>query len=269
MSADRSPFEIHRPDGRDHPIVVHVPHAGTRLPPAVRAGIVLDDDELALEVLRLTDHRTDVLAAGTASHGATRFVNWLSRLVVDPERFPDDREPLAARGMGAVYTLGHRRQPLRPVPTPDEAELLARYFHPYAEALAALVSERLGTHGRCTIVDLHSYPARRLPYELGTGPRPPLCIGTDPVHTPGWLTELVVGVAARHGIDAAFDTPFAGTYVPLDHHGSDDRVTSVMLELRRDLYLDEDTGTPHRGESEVAAFVTDVAAALAAHQAAD
>jgi N-formylglutamate deformylase len=263
MSADRPCFEVLPPDGDEGPIVVHVPHAGTLLPPAVRQGLVLDDDELALEVLRLTDHRTDVLAAGTAAHGATRFVNRLSRLVVDPERLPDDREQLAAHGMGAVYTRGHRRQPVRPTPPPDEAGLLDRYFRPYAAALADLVSERLGTHGRCTIVDLHSYPSRRLPYELGTGPRPPLCVGTDRKHTPAWLTELVVGVAARHGIDTAFDTPFAGTYVPLDRYGSDDRVTSVMLEVRRDLYLDEDTATPHAGERAVAAFVSDVAAALA------
>jgi N-formylglutamate deformylase len=265
MPADRTSYEVHPPDGPVGPIVVHVPHAGTLLPAAVRRGLVLDDDALTLEALRLTDHRTDVLAAGTSVHGATRFVNRLSRLVVDPERFPDDREPLAARGMGAVYTRGHRRQPLRPTPPPDEAELLDRYFHPYAEAMAALVSERLDTLGRCTIVDLHSYPSRRLPYELGDGPRPRLCVGTDPHHTPGWLSELVIDVADRHGLDAAFDTPFGGTYVPLNRLGNDHRVTSVMLELRRDLYLDEDTATPHAGEPAVAAFVTDVAAALAAH----
>jgi N-formylglutamate deformylase len=264
MSVDRS-FEVLRPDGDEGPTVVHVPHAGRLVPSEVRRGLVLDDNELALEVLRLTDHRTDVLAAGTAAHGATRFVNRVSRLVVDPERLPDDREPLAAHGMGAVYTHGHRLQRLRPTPPPDEAELLDRYLHPYAAALAALVAERLGADGRCTIVDLHSYPSRRLPYELGTGPRPPLCIGTDPFHTPRWLTDLVVSVADRHGIDAALDTPFAGTYVPLDRFGDDDRVTSVMLELRRDLYLDEDTATPHAGEPAVAAFVTDVAATLAAH----
>jgi hypothetical protein len=40
-------------------------------------------------------------------------------------------------------------------------------------------------------------------------------------------------------------------------------VTSVMLEVRRDLYLDEDTAIPNAGERAVAAFVSDVAAALA------
>lgn len=31
--------------------------------------------------------------------------------------------------------------------------------------------------------------------------------------------------------------PFAGTYVPLAFYGTDARVTSIMIELRRDIYV--------------------------------
>jgi N-formylglutamate deformylase len=245
------------------PVLVHVPHAGTTIPAHVRTGIVLDDEALATELRLLTDHRTDLLAAGTGDVGATRVLNRLSRLVVDPERFPDEREELAAHGMGAVYTRGHALQPLRD-PTPAEVEaLLARYYHPYAARITAEVDRLLTDHGRATIVDLHSYPRVRLPYELHHGPRPPLCVGTDPGHTPPWLRATVAEVAATHHLAVAIDTPFAGTYVPLAHHRSDPRVTSVMLELRRDLYLDEATARPHGGESRLTRFVTEVVAAIA------
>jgi N-formylglutamate deformylase len=120
----------------------------------------------------------------------------------------------------------------------------------------------LDQHDRCTIVDLHSYPSARLPYELHGGPRPALCVGTDPIHTPRWLRELVVEVATRHGLESRVDTPFEGTYVPLDRHGIDRRVSSVMLEVRRDAYLDEVTAAPHAGESLVTAVVTELVAAI-------
>ncbi|MFO7777388.1 MAG: N-formylglutamate amidohydrolase [Nitriliruptoraceae bacterium] len=258
----RSHVEVVAPNASAVPVLVHVPHAGTELPNPVREAMLLDDAALATELRLLTDHRTDLLAAGTGRAGATRVVNRISRLVVDPERFPDEREELAAQGMGAVYTRGHALQPLR-TPSPGDVELLlTRYFHPYAATVTEVVDELLAAHGRLTILDLHSYPSVRLPYELHDGPRPELCIGTDPFHTPEWLRSLVVGVAAAHGLHADLDTPFAGAYVPERHHGQDRRVTSVMLELRRDLYLDEASATPHDGEARIAGFVTAVVSAI-------
>jgi N-formylglutamate deformylase len=250
--------EVLAPDSSAIPVLVHVPHAGTRLPASVRGTLLLDDDALATELRLLTDHRTDFLAAGVGRVGATRVINRMSRLVVDPERFPDEREELAVRGMGAVYTRGHALQPLR-VPNPGEVELLlARYFHPYAARVREVAEQLLAAHGRLTIVDLHSYPSVRLPYELHDGPRPELCVGTDRFHTPAWLSSLVTDVAADHHLDVGLDTPFAGAYVPEAHHGRDRRIASVMLELRRDLYLDEATATPHDGEARITRFVTAV-----------
>lgn len=258
----RPDVEVLAPDGTAIPVLVHVPHAGTDLPRSAREAILLDDDALATELRLLTDHRTDVLAAGTGRVGATRVVNRVSRLVVDPERFPDEREELAARGMGAVYTRGHALQPLR-APSPDEVErLLVHYFHPYAARVTEVVGQLLDAHGRLTIVDLHSYPSVRLPYELHDGPRPELCVGTDPFHTPTWLRSLVTEVAAAHHLDVGFDTPFAGTYVPEAQYGRDRRVASVMLELRRDLYLDEATAIAHDGEARIAHFVAEVVSAI-------
>ena len=90
------------------PWILHVPHASTRIPPAVRARIVLDDEQLDAELRAMTDAHTDRLAARTSELVAARrpwaFVSGVSRLVVDPERFPDEREVMNRVGMGAVYT---------------------------------------------------------------------------------------------------------------------------------------------------------------------
>src|SRR5689334_6927557 len=86
------------------PAVIHIPHSSLNVPDDVRQTFALGDPELQRELLRLTDLYTDQLFSLDPLI-AIPVVFGVSRFVVDPERFPDDaREPMAARGMGAVYT---------------------------------------------------------------------------------------------------------------------------------------------------------------------
>ncbi|MEB3966085.1 N-formylglutamate amidohydrolase [Streptomyces kunmingensis] len=252
------------PGDPDSPVLLHVPHGSRTVPADVRAGLLLDDAALERELDLITDARTQDLAeqaAGAAAVTPWRFVNERSRLVVDPERFPDEREEMRAAGMGAVYTRTTGRAPLRPEPPADEAALLATYFHPYARAMTQAVDERLAATGRAVIIDVHSYPSRALPYELhGTDPRPAVCLGTDPFHTPDALLERAREAFAPLG-EIGLNTPFAGAYVPLRHYGKDARVGALMLELRRDVYLDEPV-TPHDGLAEAAACLAELIEAV-------
>lgn len=220
------------PDG---PVVLHVPHAGTDIPAWTRSHLLLDDAELAAEIAALTDHGTDRIAAAAAGRARIRpwlLVNPVSRFVVDVERFPDDREEMAAVGMGAVYTHGTRRQRLRAADPVHRDALLAAYYRPWAEQVERVVAERIAATGRAVLIDVHSYPLEPLPYELhGDGPRPPVCLGTDPVHTP---PGLLAAARAAFGDGVALDTPFSGAYVPLSRYGTDDRVAALMVEIRRD-----------------------------------
>ncbi|MFJ6938647.1 N-formylglutamate amidohydrolase [Streptomyces sp. NPDC101132] len=242
------------PGAAASPVILHVPHASRAVPAAVRAGIVLDDRALERELDHITDAHTDLIAARAAAACAVtpwRFVNRLSRLVVDPERFPDDREEMRSVGMGAVYTRTTHREPLRPEGF-DDGPLLDRYFHPYAEAMTRAVEERLAATGRALVVDVHSYPARALPYELhGDGARPPVCLGTDAFHTPAGLLAAAEEAFAGFG-GTGLDSPFAGTYVPLRYYGRDDRVGALMVEIRRDLYQSRPGGPAGPGADALA-----------------
>jgi N-formylglutamate amidohydrolase len=232
------------PGAPDSPVILHVPHSSRAIPGDVRSGIVLEDAALERELDHITDSHTARIAATAAERCATapwRFVNQLSRLVVDPERFPDEREEMLAVGMGAVYTRTTHREELRSADY-DGQPLIERYFAPYAAAMTDAVTERLDAVGRAVIIDVHSYPTERLPYELHPdGPRPPICLGRDAFHTPADLLARAEKAFAGFG-GTGVNSPFEGTYVPLKYYGNDPRVSALMIEIRRDVYMSEPGG---------------------------
>ncbi len=252
-------------------IVVHVPHASTVIPPWVRKKILLDDDALKEELTFMTDALTDEIAIQAARMSTVHpwiFVNECSRLVVDPERFPESsQEPMAAPeiGMGAIYTRTAHGAVLRSADSSHEAQLLKTYFYPYASALSELVDGRLSAHGTATLIDLHSFPKDELPYERphhADALRPALCVGVDDFHTPESLVEASKAAFKSLG-DCIVNSPFEGTYVPLNRYGTDERVKSVMIELRRDTYLGSE-----KALAAVARMLT-VLIDLLSHQAAE
>ena len=250
--------------------MLHVPHAGTLIPDDVRRSLLLDDEELKAEISRMTDWHTDLLAldalaalaalaaldgldaAGAAGTTATVFANRLSRLVVDPERFLDDSEPMAAVGMGAVYRMTSDLRPLRNPDPAEEDRLLERFFHPYAAAFERLISDAIATHGQAIIVDLHSFPSAALPYELEPlAHRPGICLGTDPIHTHQHLLDAAVEAFDGVAGGVTENSPFSGTYVPHRHWRKHPQVGSIMIEVRRDLYQTEPGGARHAGYGDV------------------
>src|SRR5690625_322142 len=185
-------FEI-IPGAASSAVILHVPHASRHIPEEVRDGILLSDADLEAELDAMPHAETDRIAAQAAEAARIRpwvFVNRASRLVVDPERFPDEREEMNAAGMGAVYERTSRGEPLRTPSAIERAALIDTFFAPYASSIARLVRSRLEAVEHVTIIDLHSYPRDALPYELHAGgARPEICVGTDPFHSPAELRD--------------------------------------------------------------------------------
>lgn len=232
-------WQITQGDARS-PVIIHVPHASTFVPEQIRGQLLLDNDELEQELDLITDGLTNQLAQRAyqlSQHEPWIFENKVSRLVFDPERFPDETEVMNQVGMGVVYTKTSDLKPLRDISTAESERIVDLFFKPYSSAFQELVAERLEALGQVVIVDLHSYPLKASAYELfKESSRPELCLGVDDFHTPHWLIELAnKAFSGLESID--INTPFVGTYVPLVYYSKDSRVLSIMLELRRDTYL--------------------------------
>ena len=229
-------FEILEGDS-DSTVILHVPHASRAIPVAVRADLLLDEPALNRELDAMTDTDTDLLAIAACNQAKVKpwiFQNKLSRLVIDPERFPDDREVMNQIGMGAVYLKTSDGSDLREIDEVRDSQLLERFFYPYALALEELVRSVLNRLGKVTIIDVHSYRLVEHANGVNKGQRrPPVCLGADDFHTPPWLIALARTAFGRLG-EIVINEPFAGTYVPLSLYQVDSRVSSVMMENRED-----------------------------------
>lgn len=235
------------------PVILHIPHSSRQIPSSVRSDILLNDQQLIAELNEMTDSLTEELALAAVEMLPSKpwiFANKLSRLVIDPERFPDEREVMNQVGMGAVYLRTSNGDALRH-PEFDPSILINQYFKPYADAFTNLVADLLKQYDRVTIIDVHSYRVSQHKNAVNHGQaRPLMCIGTDHFHTPQRVIDLAKECFATLG-EVVLNQPYAGTYVPLDFYEKDPRVLSIMMECRADQLLTSDL-SPHEGFARVA-----------------
>ena len=222
--------------------VFHIPHASTVIPEEYLKHFVLSSKELNEEILKMTDHYTDQLFEfDTKGQKTLGFP--VSRLLIDPERFVSDSDEIMSKvGMGCIYEKTHKGQTLKEA-SKIRDELVSRYYQPHHKTFTNMVDECLRLNPKCLIVDCHSFPKNPLPYELMQEPnRAEICIGTDSFHTPQELTEYFFKAFSDAGFSVAIDKPFSGSIVPMKFYQNEKRVKSVMIEVRRDLYMNELTG---------------------------
>ena len=219
---------------QNSPVLIHVPHASTFIPPNEKRFFLKDD--LTDELLKMTDLYTDELFDCRRD----MLVFPVSRLVCDVERFRDDAdEPMSEKGMGLAYTKCSDGTPLRSISPQKRAAIAAKYYDRHHEMLTDMVNEKIRSCGSCVIIDAHSFPAVPLPYEA-CSERPDFCLGTDSFHTPHALLHTCSQLLKGCGFKVGINRPFSGTMVPMEHLYSDTNVSSIMIEVNRRLYMTPD-----------------------------
>lgn len=247
------------------PVLIHVPHASIVIPDEVIGDYIIGPEELCHQQLRLTDWFTDELFTAGFPPGQIMTAP-VSRLVVDVERFPDDSvEPCSKVGMGATYLKTVAGRPLRSLSPERRQYLLDTYYWPHHHRLDEAASAFLRSHGRCVIIDAHSFPVDPLPTQIEFSAPPEIGIGTEPEHTPAGLLALTEEYFLSHGFDVGVDRPFRGGMVPNAFFGKDRRVSSIMIEIRRDLYMGETSGTKNEGFTRMQKLLTGYRAAVVDH----
>jgi N-formylglutamate deformylase len=220
-------------------LILHIPHASDFIP--VYDGYTVSKEELNSEILKLTDWYTDSLFF-TESEIIVK-ANF-SRIFCDVERFSDDNLEIMSRsGMGMMYEKSDTGKIIREVSNELRLRILNNFYNKHHELLLHSVIDQLQMYNRALILDCHSYP--NIPFNRDLNQqtnRPDFNIGTDKFHTPDYLINFSISYFEELGYSVGVDWPYSGSIVPLDYYQKNQNVQSIMLEINRKLYMDEQSG---------------------------
>lgn len=228
------------------PVLLHVPHAGLE---SFLDSSDIETGAIVREMATMADLNTDWIArfASSSMDGNPYLLQSnMTRMECDVERYPDDREEMNKVGMGVIYRLGIQGTDdalySEELPQGVIDHRLGALYKPYHRMFGSMVEEMIERFGFAVIIDVHSYAKNPLPYELHSeADRPEICIGVNNDTDENMVRDLIDG-DKRHGRSWSygFNTVFRGAITP---EGMEDnpQVHSVMLEFRKDTYMDGST----------------------------
>jgi N-formylglutamate deformylase len=229
------------------PVVVSVPHAGVRT-----AGF---EETLTpeLDVRGDADLFVDRLyRIGEPDGPETYVAAQLSRFVCDLNRDPDDvapgavpehRAPRNVDGRGFIWAVTTTGAPAlsRPLTLPEWSGRTAIHTA-YHEAISRALLRARARFGFAVLVDGHSMPSRGRAGHTDTGSVRADVVPGDREGTscsPA-LRALVTRHFAAAGLTVKPNEPYKGGFITTHHGRPADDVHAIQIELRRDLYMDEE-----------------------------
>ncbi|MEX0923119.1 MAG: N-formylglutamate deformylase [Rhodovibrionaceae bacterium] len=231
------PFSFTR---RNAPLLVSMPHVGTKVPEEIVARFTPE-----AAILPDTDWHVDRLYDFLEGLGATVITARYSRYVIDLNRAPDNRAlykganntelcPTTTFAEQAIYRAGE---------APGAAEVESRresFWQPYHARLAETLAEMTAAHGRVLLWDAHSIRSR-VP-RFFEGRLPDLNLGTAGGESadPGLEAALLAEAEGIRGYSHVLNGRFKGGYITRAYGNPAEGVHAVQLELSEATYMDED-----------------------------
>jgi N-formylglutamate deformylase len=222
------------------PLLVSMPHLGTRIPESLRAAYV----PRALDV-EDTDWHLDRLYAFARELGASVLQPTVSRYVIDLNRPPDDAPMYPGASNTELcptrFFTGDALYREGAAPPPRQRdERRAAYWQPYHDELQRELARIRAQHGFVLLWEAHSIRSR-IPW-LFEGVLPDLNIGTaDGASAHASVTEAVARAAGRApaGVTHAVNGRFKGGYITRHYGRPAEDVHAVQLEMTQRLYMRE------------------------------
>jgi N-formylglutamate amidohydrolase len=213
-------------------IILHIPHSKTEIPIYEGFNTKLIESETNL----LVDHATDKIFN---IPNVESLVFKYNRIFCDVERLDDEVEPLFKKGRGFYYTHTDGGELLRETLPHIKSKIKSDYYDRHHHKLEEMVEERLEKYDTSLIIDCHSFTDQpfQSDFDKGSG-RPDICLGTDDYHTPKWLITKMETHFRNHNLTVKINSPYSGTIIPLKYYQKDKRVKGIMIEINRNLYME-------------------------------
>jgi formiminoglutamase len=220
------------------PLVVSLPHTGTRIPEAIEARLAsswLARKDADWWVERLYDFAGQL--------GASVVRTEISRTVIDVNRDPSGASLYPGQATTGLCPLtsfdGEPLYRVHQAPTGEEiAERRGRWFDPYHVALAAEIDRVKDQHGVAVLYDAHSIRSR-IP-RLFDGDLPDLNIGAnDGRSCDGALAAAVEAACARTAFTHVLNGRFKGGWTTRHYGRPAENVHAIQMELACRAYMDE------------------------------
>lgn len=221
-------------------IILHIPHSSTHIPKEY-LGSYTNINMVQQEMELLTDHATHQIFD---FKGITQLIFPYNRIFCDIERLPDEQEEMFPVGRGFYYTQTDSGEILR---SQNHKKIVEKIYIQYHEHFTKLVDEKIKQQGFALIIDCHSFANTPFKTDLNQdAQRPDFCIGTDDFHTPIYLTKKIQNQLINLGYSVKINNPYAGTIVPLKFYKNNANVQSVMIEINRNLYMENNQIIPDK-----------------------
>lgn len=228
------------------PLLVSIPHAGTRIPHELERRLT----PAALQRADVDWHLPQLYAFAQAM-GATVLAAHYARHVIDLNRPPQDESLYPGQDVtGLLPTDTFRKEPLYlPGQAPDAAERderRERYWRPYHDALRAELDRLRALHGQVVLWDAHSI-CSVLP-RFFDGKLPDLNLGT----ADGRACASAVQAAAEAPMAAQADFShvsngrFKGGWITRHYGAPAQGIHALQLEICQSTYMDESAPFAYR-----------------------
>ena len=166
--------------------------------------------------------------------------------------------------LNAARVMQPADTPLSPRGLAQAQDRIHRFWHPYHQALSALIDETRATFGQAVLIDCHSMPHEAIEAHTRPGqPRPQVVLGDRYGVAAGReVMDRIEAAFASAGLRVGRNAPFAGAYVTQAYGRPLRGVHVVQVEIDRALYMDEARVARLAGFADFRAVIAGVVAEL-------